>query len=105
MYGYMLAEAVGGMDKGFEAYEKYGFAGLFVVVFLALVAVMLYERMKFTGLTEKAIKALEQNAVASASMREELDSVKQAVYQQAEKVNDLSTYMRARDQFIGRRDR
>ena len=102
-------EATPIVDKGFEAYKEYGFAGLFVFVFLLILLYLLYalrrNEKENMALAMKAIASIERSNIVGESqikLQVELkDSLSKLTSQQAE----VLAYLEGRDSSSGLRRR
>lgn len=95
------------IDQGVKTWAEYGFAGLFVVVFLLLLAYVLWERSAvrkdYSKLVVTTTEAIAKQNALQVTTEEKLSDVTDALYQVAEKVTELANYVKLRDQFLGKK--
>ena len=99
------AAEIPGVKEGFDTWKEYGFAGLFVLVFLVVFAYLLWElrssKKEVVYLTKSTVEAIERSNGAHEKLVEGFGKLQGCVDKNTTETSNLTTYMKTRDQFIG----
>jgi hypothetical protein len=95
-----------GVDQGMAAYEKLGFAGLFVFIFLVSFFMSFIDRRRterqYTALVERTSTAIESSNASQEAETRALDSLKVSVDRAAQQEAEFLSYLRGRDSMGGK---
>lgn len=94
------------VKHGMEAYEQYGFAGLFVFIFLSLCVLFVVTTRRFENKIEEMQKntiiSIKDSTQAAKDVNETLKDVTKSLEESAKQSSEALNYMRVRDTFFGK---